>query len=144
MRRHIIICSYKTHPAFFHDQRWPLNIKLKLSAFLLSTLIDTATVDAVVTDRETGKKSTQCQPAFSHIVKFRRSRRDGILAPNPALIKKMMREPRGHFLARHLPMVVPPSLFWAMLAVSLAIGAFSTIIAVVKVLRVDPAAVLMR
>jgi putative ABC transport system permease protein len=43
-----------------------------------------------------------------------------------------------------LPMVVPPSLFWAMLAVSLAIGAFSTIIAVVKVLRVDPAAVLMR
>jgi putative ABC transport system permease protein len=43
-----------------------------------------------------------------------------------------------------LPMVVPPSLFWAMLAVSLAIGAFSTIIAVMKVLRVDPAAVLMR
>lgn len=43
-----------------------------------------------------------------------------------------------------LPMVVPPSLVLAMLVVSLAIGAFSTIIAVVKVLRVDPAAVLMR
>ena len=43
-----------------------------------------------------------------------------------------------------LPMVVPPSLFVAMLVVSLAIGAFSTIIAVVKVLRVDPASVLMR
>jgi len=43
-----------------------------------------------------------------------------------------------------LPMVVPPSLFLAMLIVSLAIGAISTIIAVVKVLRVDPAAVLMR
>jgi putative ABC transport system permease protein len=43
-----------------------------------------------------------------------------------------------------LPMVVPPSLFLAMLIVSMAIGAFSTVIAVVKVLRVDPAAVLMR
>ena len=43
-----------------------------------------------------------------------------------------------------LPMVVPPSLFLAMLIASLAIGAFSAIIAVLKVLRVDPAAVLMR
>ncbi len=43
-----------------------------------------------------------------------------------------------------LPMVVPPSLFLAMLIVSLAIGIFSTVIAVLKVLRVDPAAVLMR
>ena len=43
-----------------------------------------------------------------------------------------------------LPMVVPPSLFLAMLIVSLAIGAFSTIVAVLKVLRVDPATVLMR
>jgi hypothetical protein len=31
-----------------------------------------------------------------------------------------------------------------MFIVSMAIGAFSTVIAVVKVLRVDPAAVLMR
>jgi putative ABC transport system permease protein len=43
-----------------------------------------------------------------------------------------------------LPMVVPPALFVAMLIVSLAIGAFSAVIAVLKVLRVDPASVLMR
>jgi putative ABC transport system permease protein len=43
-----------------------------------------------------------------------------------------------------LPMVVPPALFLAMLIVSLAIGAFSAVIAVLKVLRVDPASVLMR
>lgn len=43
-----------------------------------------------------------------------------------------------------LPMVVPPALFLTMLIVSLAIGAFSAVIAVMKVLRVDPAAVLMR
>ena len=41
-------------------------------------------------------------------------------------------------------MVVPPALFVAMLIVSLAIGAFSAVIAVLKVLRVDPASVLMR
>ena len=43
-----------------------------------------------------------------------------------------------------LPMVVPPLLCFAMLVVSLAIGAFSAITAVVKVLRIDPAAILMR
>ena len=43
-----------------------------------------------------------------------------------------------------LPMVVPPSLFLAMLIVSLAIGIFATIIAVLKVLRIDPASILMR
>jgi putative ABC transport system permease protein len=43
-----------------------------------------------------------------------------------------------------LPMVVPPLLCIAMLVVSLAIGAFSAITAVVKVLRIDPAAILMR
>ena len=43
-----------------------------------------------------------------------------------------------------LPMVVPLLLCVAILIVSLAIGAFSAIIAVLKVLRVDPAAVLMR
>ena len=43
-----------------------------------------------------------------------------------------------------LPMVVPPSLFLAMLIVSLAIGIFATIIAVLKVLRVDPASILIR
>ncbi len=43
-----------------------------------------------------------------------------------------------------LPIVVPGSLFAAMLIVSLAIGAVSAITAVLKVLRVDPAIVLMR
>jgi len=43
-----------------------------------------------------------------------------------------------------LPMVVPLQLCIAMLFGSLAIGAFSAIAAVVKVLRFDPAAVLMR
>jgi len=43
-----------------------------------------------------------------------------------------------------LPMVVPLQLSIAMLIGSLAIGAFSAIAAVMKVLRIDPAAVLMR
>jgi putative ABC transport system permease protein len=43
-----------------------------------------------------------------------------------------------------LPMVVPPSLFLAMLIVSLAIGIFATVIAVLKVLRIDPASILIR
>ncbi len=43
-----------------------------------------------------------------------------------------------------LPMVVPAKLCIAMLIGSLAIGAFSAIAAVVKVLRFDPAIVLMR
>jgi putative ABC transport system permease protein len=43
-----------------------------------------------------------------------------------------------------LPMVVPPLLFVAMLVVSLFIGVISASIAVTKVLRIDPAAVLMR
>jgi putative ABC transport system permease protein len=43
-----------------------------------------------------------------------------------------------------LPMVVPPLLFVAMLFASLFIGVISASIAVTKVLRIDPATVLMR
>jgi putative ABC transport system permease protein len=43
-----------------------------------------------------------------------------------------------------LPMVVPPLLCIVLLIVSLAIGAFSAITAVAKVLRIEPASILMR
>ena len=46
--------------------------------------------------------------------------------------------------ATALPMVVPPLLFVAMLVAALLIGLVSASIAVTKVLRIDPASVLMR
>lgn len=96
---------------FLSDDRevvWPITIKAKVGAALLSMLMETAKVTVVKEHPETRTLISQQQPAFSRINQLRRGKKIGMLAANTALIELMIREPRGDFLARHLPMVVEP------------------------------------
>ncbi|KAK4130723.1 DNA/RNA polymerase [Trichocladium antarcticum] len=90
------------------EARWPLAIKAKLGAVLLSSLIDTAKISVEREHPVTKEKLLQLQPAFSHSVQLKRGRKIGIIQPNRDLVELMKREPRGEALARHLPMVVEP------------------------------------
>ncbi|OAA66554.1 mitochondrial DNA-directed RNA polymerase [Niveomyces insectorum RCEF 264] len=90
------------------DVAWPVSIKAKVGAALLSMLMETAKVTAVKEHPETKTLISQQQPAFSRINQLKRGRKVGMLVANQTLVELMKREPRGDFLARHLPMVVEP------------------------------------
>ncbi len=90
------------------DTAWPITIKAKVGAALLFMLMETSKVTTVKEHPETRTLISQLQPAFSRLNQLRRGRKIGVLVANQTLVDLMKREPRGDFLARHLPMVVEP------------------------------------
>jgi DNA-directed RNA polymerase len=94
--------------ASLDDKVWPINIRSKIGAVLLSALMETAKVTAVKEHPETKTLLSQVQPAFSHANQLKRGKKIGMIIPNRTLVELMKREPRGDFLARQLPMVVEP------------------------------------
>lgn len=90
------------------ENAWPITIRTKIGAMLLSALIETAKVNVVKEHPETKALVAQLQRAFSHASLLRKGKKLGMIVPNRALVDLMKREPRGDFLARHLPMVVEP------------------------------------
>ncbi|EFX05804.1 mitochondrial DNA-directed RNA polymerase [Grosmannia clavigera kw1407] len=96
-------------PAAGKEMTWPITIKAKVGAALLSMLLETAKVTAVKEHPETKTLISQQQPAFSRLNQLKRGKKVGMLIANPTLVELMKREPRADFLARHLPMVVEPA-----------------------------------
>lgn len=90
------------------DTPWPVSVKAKVGAALLSALIDTAKIKVVKEHPETKTLISQFQPAFSHATQLRRGKKIGMVLLNKELVNIMKREPQGDFLAKHLPMVVQP------------------------------------
>ncbi|EEY15193.1 DNA-directed RNA polymerase [Verticillium alfalfae VaMs.102] len=90
------------------DTPWPVAVKAKVAAALLSALIDTAKIKVVKEHPETKTLISQYQPAFSHATQLRRGKKIGMVLLNKELVNIMKREPQGDFLAKHLPMVVKP------------------------------------
>ncbi|KXX73009.1 DNA-directed RNA polymerase, mitochondrial [Madurella mycetomatis] len=90
------------------EARWPLQIRAKLGALLLSALIETARVTVIREHPVSKELVSQSQPAFQHALQLKRGRKIGMILPNLALVDLMKKEPRGEVLARHLPMVVEP------------------------------------
>lgn len=87
---------------------WPLVMRTKIGAILLSGLAKVAKVRVIREHPETQEKVVSMQPALSHCHQFRRGRKIGLLIAHPVLAESMRKEPRPDFLARHLPMVVEP------------------------------------
>ncbi|KAF3766839.1 DNA/RNA polymerase [Cryphonectria parasitica EP155] len=87
---------------------WPVALRSKVGAALLSALTKVAKVRVVRDHPETNEKVSSMQPAFSHNYQFRRGRKIGVLMVHPVFAETMRKEPRADFLARHLPMVVEP------------------------------------
>lgn len=90
------------------DMPWPVSVKAKVGAALLSALIDTAKIKVIKEHPETKTLISQYQPAFSHATQLRRGKKIGMVLLNKELVGIMKREPQGDYLAKHLPMVVPP------------------------------------
>lgn len=87
---------------------WPVTVRTKIAAVLLSRLTDAAKVRVVREHPQTQEKVVSYQPAFTHCSQLRRGRKVGVLMAHPTLTEAMRKEPRADFLARHLPMVVRP------------------------------------
>ncbi|KAI0813931.1 DNA-directed RNA polymerase [Xylaria sp. FL0064] len=92
----------------YDNKSWPALIKAKLGAQLLSALLDSAKVRVVREHPETKQLVSQMQPAFARTTVHRKGKKIGIIMPNRVLVDLMKQEPRGDYLARHLPMLVEP------------------------------------
>lgn len=87
---------------------WPSLVRVKLSAMLLSRLMDTAKIPVSRVAARTQETVTALQPAFFHKFKYENGKRQGYLVPNEALLEKIFREPVGGLIAKKLPMVTEP------------------------------------
>ncbi|TGJ83753.1 hypothetical protein E0Z10_g4998 [Xylaria hypoxylon] len=92
----------------YDNTSWPALIRAKLGAQLLSALFDTAKVKVVREHPETKALVSQMQPALARTTVHRKGKKIGIIMPNRVLVELMKMEPRGDYLARHLPMLVEP------------------------------------
>ncbi|KAF7563355.1 hypothetical protein G7046_g758 [Stylonectria norvegica] len=91
-----------------YPKPWSLLIKSHVGSILLKALIETAKVKVVKQHPTTKEMISQFQPAFSHMQKLRKGKKVGVLILNSQLVERMMREPVGDFIAKHLPMVAQP------------------------------------
>jgi DNA-directed RNA polymerase len=91
-----------------NDQPWPFQIRAKIGSLLVSALMETARITVIKEHPVTKELVSQSQPAFSHSIILKQGKKVGVFLPNAAVLELMKREPRGEFLARHLPMVVEP------------------------------------
>ncbi|SPN99699.1 related to DNA-directed RNA polymerase, mitochondrial [Cephalotrichum gorgonifer] len=90
------------------DKPWPTTIRAKVGAALLSALIDTAKIKIVRRHPETKEIMSQYQRAFNHTKKLSKGKKIGMLFVHDELVALLKKEPKGNFLAKHLPMVVEP------------------------------------
>jgi len=95
-------------PPLFERESWPTTIRTKVAAILISALIDSAKVNVVREHPDTKALVSQIQPAMAHTTIHKKGKKVGVILPNKFLTDMMKREPRGDFLARHLPMLVEP------------------------------------
>ena len=97
-----------TVAALISENQWPLAMKAKIGAFLMSALIETAKIPVAREHPETKEVMTQMQPAFSHGHQYKMGKKVGVVVSNTVLVKQMKREPVHALLAKHLPMLVEP------------------------------------
>ncbi|KAI8953717.1 DNA-directed RNA polymerase [Xylaria longipes] len=92
----------------YDNTSWPTLIKAKVGAQLLSALLDSAKIKVVREHPETKTLVSQMQPALARTTVNRKGKKIGMIMPNKVLVGLMKQEPRGDYLARHLPMLVEP------------------------------------
>ncbi|KAF2968398.1 hypothetical protein GQX73_g5134 [Xylaria multiplex] len=92
----------------YDSTTWPALIKAKVGAQLLSGLLESAKIKVVREHPETKALVSQMQPAMARTTLYRKGKKIGVIMPNKVLVALMKQEPRGDFLARHLPMLVEP------------------------------------
>ncbi|KAH8681540.1 hypothetical protein BX600DRAFT_25419 [Xylariales sp. PMI_506] len=92
----------------FDVKNWPPLTKTKIGACLLLSLLESTKIKVVREHPETKALVSQLQPAFAKTTIFKKGKKVGLVMPNKQLVTLLQKEPRGEFLARHLPMLVQP------------------------------------
>nr|POE72204.1 dna-directed rna polymerase, mitochondrial [Quercus suber] len=90
------------------SQQWPMDLRVKLGAMLVSKIIETAQLPVTRTHPRSQEEITRMQPAFMHRYKWVNGKRIGAITPNLALMEKLESEPLGGMLAKRMPMLVEP------------------------------------
>lgn len=90
------------------SRTWSTSIRASVGAILLKCLVETAKLKVTMEHPETNEPVSQFQPAFTHLQQIRLGKKTGVLLLNPKLVERLMKEPMGDYLAKHLPMVVEP------------------------------------
>lgn len=99
--------SYRGH------YQWSSAIHARLGAVLCEILFDSARITISKEDPATKKMLHISQPVFSRSVLYEHGRRVGVVIMHSNLVEKLMKEPAGDLIAKHLPMVCEPKLWTA-------------------------------
>ena len=90
------------------ELNWSSAARVKVGALLMSFLLKVAKMEIKRENPETGEKTREKQPVFWNSHQYLLGKRIGVLRMNPALTAKLIKEPVGCVLARHMPMIVEP------------------------------------
>jgi DNA-directed RNA polymerase, mitochondrial len=94
--------SYRGH------YQWSAAIHARVGAVLCEMLFDTAKITVSKEDPTTKKMIHVSQPVFSRSVLYEHGRKVGVVTMHANLVEKLMKEPAGDLIAKHLPMVCEP------------------------------------
>lgn len=87
---------------------WPVTVKVKLGAVLLTMLLHCAKAPAIRNGPD-GKETSLDIPAFCHTYQYFKGKKLGVIRLDMGLLQRLSTERLGHgVLGRLLPMVVPP------------------------------------
>ncbi|TKX19877.1 DNA-directed RNA polymerase [Elsinoe australis] len=87
---------------------WPLPVKVKVGAMLISKLVEVARIPITREHPRTKEKITRLRPAFLQKMTYVMGKRQNLLSACPELRDKMRREPVGGIIAKRLPMLTEP------------------------------------
>ena len=91
------------------DPAWSSTIVMKVGAVMISLLYKVATIQIPVETTGGGARyKTKSEPAFKKSTQFSHGRRLGVITLHKALAEKVMKEPVGSAIAKHLPMLIEP------------------------------------
>ena len=94
--------SYRGH------YQWSAAIHARVGAVLCEMLFDTAKITVSKEDSTLKKMVHVSQPVFSRSVLYEHGRKVGVVTMHANLVEKLMKEPAGDLIAKHLPMVCEP------------------------------------
>lgn len=87
---------------------WPLAVKIKVGAMLISKLVEVARIPVTREHPRTKEKITRPRPAFQQKMTYFMGKRQNLLTACSELRDKLRKEPVGPLIVKKLPMLVEP------------------------------------
>ena len=91
------------------EPEWSSTIVMKVGAVMVSLLYKVARMQVPAQSSKDGKlKGLKSEPAFKKSIEYGNGRRLGVIRLHDAILEKVLKEPIGSAIAKHLPMLVEP------------------------------------